>query len=267
MKRQSINNLFYIPYIFLLVGILPHLAWAFNHFQEDYTWRGVPIGYVLAWVLAIVFDGSMFGFTYRLKGRIEQASKFKPRQNETLNIYGVTIRPLFAWRKFSSAYLNIFGLLILLSSGVSMLANFSHAVEFGQPFKAFDAYGLPPLLYFFAFGAILPVMSFMFARVLADVTEAEQERSDSEQQAKISERAAKRGERKANEELNSVRGELEKLRERLGAYEQLSAPTAKERIKAAQGLWPKDTQAKWAGRADVSTSHASGLLNKNGAVK
>ncbi len=62
-----------------------------------------------------------------------------------------------------------------------MLANFGHAVEYGQEFATpaqgrycvFGRYNVPPLLYSLAFGGILPLVSLMFARILANTAEAE----------------------------------------------------------------------------------------------
>ena len=54
-----------------------------------------------------------------------------------------------------------------------MLANFGHAVEYGQEFAIFGRHNVPSLLYSLAYGGILPLVSLMFARILADTVETE----------------------------------------------------------------------------------------------
>ena len=62
-----------------------------------------------------------------------------------------------------------------------MLANLCHAVEYGRNFATpaqgrycvFGRYAVPPPLYSLAFGGILPLVSLMFARILANTAETE----------------------------------------------------------------------------------------------
>jgi hypothetical protein len=44
---------------------------------------------------------------------------------------------------------------------------------FGRDFAIFDSYNVPPLLYSLAFGGILPLVSLMLARILANTIETE----------------------------------------------------------------------------------------------
>lgn len=247
----KIKILFYIIYLALLGVLLPHTAWAFSRFQEAVGWGGHKNA-ILAWALAIVFEGTIFAITYHLKGLIEKSSRMKQKTDE--------LRIAFAWRKFSSAWVNEFGFLLLFTSGVSALANFSYAVEFGQSFLAFDRYGMPRIIYELAFGGTLPVVSVVFARILADTAEAEQERADGELEAK-------KGERAANKTSARLRIERDKLRIAQTHYEALSDSLAKDRIRAARILWPDESQAKIAGRAGASPSTVSEVLNRNGKEK
>jgi hypothetical protein len=67
----------------------------------------------------------------------------------------------------------------MVAVGVSVLANFGHAVEYGHEFATpaqgrccvFGRYDVPPLLCSLAFGGILPLVSLMFARILANTAE------------------------------------------------------------------------------------------------
>lgn len=243
-----IKYLFYAIYIALLGVLLPHTAWAFSRFQEVEGWYGQK-NTILAWALAVVFELTIFAITYHLKGLIEKSSRMNKKADE--------LRIAFGWRRFSSAYVNVFGLLLLLASGVSALANFSYAVEFGQSFLAFDRYELSPTIYELAFGGILPIVSLIFARILADTAEAEADRTDGE-------REAKKGERLAKKDSARLRVERDKLRIALKHFEALSAQAAKDRIIAARALWPVESQAKIAGRAGVSASTVSEVLKNNG---
>ena len=76
-------------------------------------------------------------------------------------------------RRISYQYLNAFAAGLLVAVGVSVLANFGHAVEYGREFAIFGRYNVPPLLYSLAFGGILPLVSLMFARILANTAETE----------------------------------------------------------------------------------------------
>jgi hypothetical protein len=66
---------------------------------------------------------------------------------------------------------NSYSLGLVASIGVSSLANLAHAVQFGRQIKIFDEYDVPFALYAVAFGAILPIISLLFARVLSNVSE------------------------------------------------------------------------------------------------
>ena len=160
-KHLTITNLFWTIYILLLAVLLPHTAWAFGRHQGGSEWAQNA----MAWALALAFEAAIFAFTHQLKGRIERSHKLR-RSTDEIWLH-------FTWRKFSSAYLNIFSLGLILCSSVSVLANFSYAVEFAAGFETFSRYSFNPLLYELGFGGILPVASFLFARVLADTVDGE----------------------------------------------------------------------------------------------
>jgi hypothetical protein len=85
--------------------------------------------------------------------------------------------------RISYQYLNAFSAGLLVAVGASALANFGHAVEYGQEFVTpaqgrycvFGHYNVPSLMYSLAFGGILPIASLMFARILANTAETETE--------------------------------------------------------------------------------------------
>jgi hypothetical protein len=76
-------------------------------------------------------------------------------------------------RRFVYQYINAYAVGLLVALGVSALANFAHAVEYGRDFAIFGRYSIPPLLYSVTFGGILPLVSLLFARILGDAAETE----------------------------------------------------------------------------------------------
>lgn len=241
-KQINITNLFWLIYLALLGVLLPHTAWAFNRFQEG-TEQNISW---MAWSLAGVFELAVFAFTHMIKSRIEKSHRLRQKEVEQWLE--------FAWRRFATAYLNIFGLGLLFTSGVSALANFAYAVEFARFFAIYTEYSFPPLLYELAFGGILPIVSFLFARILAESVNAEDDRDEALEAAKRAEREARRSEER-------LRRELEDVRKRFAEFETLYAEQARERILAAKRLWPNIPNSGIAVIADTSAGYVSDVLN------
>ncbi len=147
-------------YLALLAVLLPHTAWAFGHFESPIArWLGFQRGSLSAWAAAFAFEAAIAALTHRLAKRIETTPRYT-----TGNVF---------FRRLSYQYLNSFAAGLLIALIVSALANFGHAVEFGQDFAIFAKYDVSPLFYSLAFGGILPLVSLLFASILADTTETE----------------------------------------------------------------------------------------------
>ena len=192
MKNLKIpNNLkiskifWWMIYISLLGVMLKHTAWVVNSFQDSSNNEGIlPISYTFA----LVFEGALLGFTYKLKEQIESASKLRKKKNsiELLRIFSFskqdeqTESDFSLWlRKFSKSYVNIYSFGLLICSFVSGLTNFTFAVEFGNTsLKAVTVYGVNIMVYYIALGWILPIISFLFSRVLADTSQSEEIHED-----------------------------------------------------------------------------------------
>ena len=236
-SRNWSTILLWAVYLALLGVLLPHTAWAFGQFE--------PAGassVALGWIAAIAFEGAIAAFTFRLKERIEKTPRYTAG--------------LVPWRKFRHRYLNIYSLGLLVAIGVSSLANWAHSVQFGGDFTIFTRYSIPPLLYTLAFGAILPLCSLLFARILADVSESEQEPNQELRQAK-----------QANTELRRQLTTTEKrLTEAEGAARLLLELTAEDkarRILAAAHQWPDLPRTVIAQVAGASPSYVSQVLAEN----
>jgi hypothetical protein len=162
MKRQHnwSNLLLWAIYLALLVVLLPHTAWAFGRFESPAVgWLNTQWGTVRAWAAAFAFEAAIAALTHKLAKHIESTPRYSAGR---------------VWlRRISYQYLNAFSAGLSVAVWVSVLANFGHAVEFGQDLAIFGQYKVPPLLYSLAFGGILPLVSLMFARILANTGETE----------------------------------------------------------------------------------------------
>ena len=223
MNRDWSRIVLWGVYLALLGVLLPHTAWAFGQF-EPLHWRW------LGWVAAVAFEGAIAAFTWRLKQHIEQPP-----------------HPRKPWRRISKRYLNVYAVGLFAAIGVSAFANWAHAVQFAQPFAIYVGYSVPPLLYSVAFGAILPLCSLLFARILANVQEA----NEADDEVKALRRELNAANRRANEAENAARFLL-----------QLNAADRAQRILAARHQWPELSQSGIAVVTETSPSYVSQVLKE-----
>jgi hypothetical protein len=120
---------------------------------------GIPWGIVTAWAAAFAFEAAIAALTHKLAKRIETTPSY-PVGRVML-------------RRVSFQYLNAYAAGLFVALAVSALANFAHAVEYSRDFAIFGRYQVPPLLYSLTFGAILPLVSLLFARILGDTAATE----------------------------------------------------------------------------------------------
>jgi hypothetical protein len=105
----------------------------------------------------------------------------------------------------------------LITCGISAGANLTHAVEFAQPLKIVSDWGVPAGALTMAFGGILPLVNLLFAAVIADVDDNEQQADP----ALI----------KAREELRETKAAL---KEANSAVEKANAVTAQANARALE---------------------------------
>jgi hypothetical protein len=148
----TVRNVLWLIYFALLGVLLPHLAWAAEQFEP----QG---GKVSAWAFAITFELVIAVFTHKLHRHIEEDAKRKGKRN--------------VFQKFYDRYVNPFSIGLVFFVLVSALGNLTHAWEFGRERELIALDYIPFGVYAVAFGASLPFANLLFARVLSEVTEAE----------------------------------------------------------------------------------------------
>ncbi len=160
MKTMWANKWLWAVYLALLGVLLPHTAWAFSRFEPE-----TVMGLWTAWAAAFAFEAAIAVLTQKLARHIEQA----PRRGNR-------------WTKWKARYFNAYSMGLLVAVAVSGMANLAHAVEFGGNLVVFGSaktgWGIPFGVYAVAFGAVLPVVSLLFARVLSNVQDDEREEDE-----------------------------------------------------------------------------------------
>lgn len=238
-----ISAILWIVYLFLLAVLLPHTAWAFQKFEPvgaGYLIEGISI---TSWAAAFAFESAIAALTHKLSKHIEQTPKRIGRL-----------------AKFSFRYLNAYSVGLVISLGISSLANLAHAVQFGGDMKIFADWGIPFGVYAFSFGAILPMISLTFARVLSNVVESD----SSEDPAVIELREQLANLRKQLRDSEQGRTQAEARFAALGdVFIKLTSPDKRERIIAIYRRWPGLTGAAIALLADSSAPYVSEVLKEH----
>jgi hypothetical protein len=255
MRRQTSwsSVILWMIYLALLAVLLPHTAWAFARFEPPSSgWLSIPWGQVTAWAAAFAFEAAIAALTHRLAQRIEA----------TPNYTGDRV----LLRRLSYQYLNAHAGGLLVALGVSALANFAHAVEYGQEFAIFDHNKVPPLLYSVTFGGILPLVSLLFARILGDTTDVEDQPNPELIKAKqvigqLEAGLERAEERIANAEVRAVAAE-QRFAVAGDLFARLFAEEKRQRILAAAERWPELPAASIAIIASASPGYVSDVLNR-----
>lgn len=241
------NRLLWVTYLALLGVLLPHTAWAFGQFEpEGWIWLG--------WMGAFAFESAIAGLTLRLKEKIEETPNFR-----TGNV---------SLRRIRFRYFNAFGLGLSVALGVSALANWAHAVEFGRSLAVIGSYSVPPIIFSLAFGAILPGTSLVFARVLSEVDESEHEANPELDNAKKTVGELRATFARKEEEVRSAEDQIRELSVRLEQTEDLArllfgqGIDKRTRIVEVRRRWPELPNSGVAVLTDSSPSYVSEVLSE-----
>jgi hypothetical protein len=236
-KLFSVNRILWTVYLSLLGVLLPHTAWAFQNFEPETEAGGIS---VVAWTAAFAFEASIAVLMHKLSGHIDR-----------------TPRRLSAWAKFQYRYLNAYSLGLLAAIAVSSLANLAHAVEFGRPMAIFTVWKISFNTYAFAFGAILPLVSLVFARVLSNVVDAE---SDEDPALVEAQKTIADLRRQLRESESQRKIAEDRYVSAAGTLVKIVSADKRERILAAHHLWPRLPGAALSIIADSSPSYVSEVL-------
>ena len=242
MKKPNIttNNILWGVYVALLAVLLPHTAWAFSRFEPPGA-----LGNVIAWAAAFAFEAAIATLTHKLAKHIEAVRRGK--------------------HLFVRRYLNAYSAGLLVAVGVSTAANLAHAIEFGQRIAIFDSGTALPAIYSVAFGAVLPLTSLVFARVLSNVADAEVEQDEELVAAKAEAKDLRRRLKDTAALVAENERRADDAEQRLGIagdlFTRLFAEQVRVRIAAVAEAFPKLQPATIAKVADASPSYVSQVLN------
>jgi len=248
-KFLTTNNVLWIIYLSLLAVLLPHTAWAFAQFEPVGSWEFTP------YLAALAFEAAIAALTHKLAKHIESGKRHSS-----------------AWRKFQYQYLNIYSLGLISCLAISSLANLAHAVEFGTEIKIFTVWGVPFGLYAVVFGAVLPCISYVFARVLSNAVDEDsaEDPATIELRSKVGElnrqlRESERAKAQAERLTLDAERKAQEAEARFAAAGDLMrflcAPEKRERILFAKKQWPQLTGSAIAIMTESQPSYVSEVLS------
>lgn len=181
----TFKNFLWIVYVGVLVVVTPHTQWMFAQLEP-------PDMPGLSWVIAVVVEAAIFGLTHMLTKHIE-ARRLTTFNFERKRLEAGRLSKYFTWwPMFAYRWLNVYSLGLALFVLISGVANLTHAFEYGRPPRTVSEWGIPFAWYTFMFGAALPVMNLLFAAVLAQVDDAEQQTDPELEKAKAERRDAEK---------------------------------------------------------------------------
>lgn len=244
MKIATTNNILWVVYLSLLAVLLPHTAWAFQQFEPARVgWDIVDNISLTAWLAALAFEAAIAALTHKLSKHIEATRK------------GMKGRERFAYQ-----YLNAYSFGLILSLGISSMANLAHAVQFGWQIKIFTDWKVPFGVYAFVFGAVLPLISYLFARVLSNETETESTEDPQVIQLRQDNSNLRKQLRESQNSEATVKARLDAMGD---VFVRLMSEDKKTRILAAAERWPKLPGSSIATITDTSGAYVSEVLNAN----
>jgi hypothetical protein len=248
VKERWTNRALWFVYLALLGVLLPHTAWAFSRFEPDNKW-----GQATAWLAAFAFEAAIAVLTSKLARHIETTPRYRGEDIEK--------------RKFRYRYVNAYSFGLLVSTIVSMVANLAHAVEFGQTLAIFSSPLASPGLFSVAFGAILPIVSLLFARVLSNVAEAEEEENEELKEAKTAIKELRKELKATEAQITAAEQRAIEAETRFGAagdlFARLFATEKRVRILAVAETWPALPQSSIAKIAESSPAYVSEVLRED----
>ncbi len=262
-KVNLTNTILWAVFLALLAALLPHTYWFFSRGEQTgTTWLNVDWGKATALALAFAFEAAIAVLVHRLA-----------RHMETVRTPAGRL-PLWV-RRLWVRYANIYSLGLVFVVPVSAVANYTHAVEFAAPIKAFAHLPMSAEVYAVIAGAILPFCSLLFARVLANVTDTADEADPATVQLRKDIAALRKEKRAAEVEAQRAEARAARTEAKLKEYEALAkqvralrSETKRDRILAAAGLNLALTNSQIAALTNAGLSYVGEVLSSaNGDVK
>jgi hypothetical protein len=246
MKRITNTNLFWIVYVAFLAVLWPQAAWTIGQFQDAAGMQWSVFGVSaspLAWALSGVFEATIGIVTHRLNEHWQEMPKrFKADDMRKKRI-------AYRWG-------NAYAVALVMAMVVSAVANYTHVVQFTNATLAvFDGAEWAIRLYQVLFGLALPGISFVFARVLSTMQDAEQEDDPAFAKAKADLAEAKTtirekdaAIRQANEAVRDAERRLNESEQRYRAVGDVvrflfgTDLALRDRIRGVRTSWPNLSQ-------------------------
>lgn len=256
MKRT--DYILWAIFISLLLVLLPHTAWFFSIFENtepvNVLGFGVNIGGGVSFFAAFAFEAAIAALVHKLAEHIQEAKIPNGQAPKWV-------------RRITARYVNVYSVGLLLVVSVSAIANYAHAMEFGGEIKAFTRLGIPLEVYSVVAGGILPVCSLLFASVLSNVKDTEQDTDPETQRVKDENKTLKAQLKDTNDNLKTVIAEKNSAEQKAGVYAGLLSEAKKDRVLAAHTLWPSLPYSSLEMVTGASPAYISDVLNKhNGKV-
>jgi hypothetical protein len=144
-------------------------------------------------------------------------------------------------------------------------------VEYSQGFVIFGRYDIPPLLYSLTFGAILPLVSLLFARILGDTADTEAASNPELTKAKQTIKKLQAGLDATEARISDAETRAVAAEQRIAAagdlFARLFAEEKRQRILAASERWPELPATSIAIIASASPGYVSEVLNRKGGLR
>jgi len=261
-KVLTFKNFLWAVYVGVLVVVTPHTQWMFAQLEP----ADMP---GLSWVIAIVVEAAIFGLTHMLVKHIEARRlttfNFERKRLEA----GRLSRYLTWWPVFRYRWLNVYSLGLAMFVLVSGVANLTHAFEYGRPPRTVGEWGVPFSWYTLMFGAALPIMNLLFAAVLAQVDDHEQQTDPELEKANALRREAEKRAKELERLLADSERELAQSKKRYEAFGDVvvylfdTQRSLEDRIRYVRKTFPKLSQNGISQVLDCSVSTVNKYVVEN----
>jgi hypothetical protein len=240
-KILSIYGLLWLVYVLFLGVLMPHTAWTFAQFQQDKALTNP-----LAWMLAFSVECVIAAFTHKFSEYLTVTKKRK------------------GWGAAIGRWVNGYSLGLCMVLLISAIANLAYAVQFAGDLSVFAEWGISKGVYEFAFGAMLPFISLVFALVLSGMADTEADDDPALVAAKQQVIELRQALRESERAQKATEAERVKAVERFGTVADIAKmfllDDKKQRIQEVYKRWPNLQHSAIAELTEASPSHVSEVI-------